>query len=236
MSGWIKLHRTIKDNWIYFEKRKFSKFEAWIDLLLTVNYADNEVMIKGKIYNVKRGESVLSLDSWSSRWGWDKSATRRFFNLLKKEGMIELQSDNITTHLTICNYDSYQSERHSDDTQTTFKRNANDTQTTPIKEEEEIKEEKEEKELSLEYEFELFWSAYDKKVDSKKCKALFFKLSDEKRSRAIYAAKTYAEYTPDKKYRKNPLTWLRGECWNDELRREPVIQKKDSVSYDSFMN
>lgn len=142
MSGWIKIHRSIKDHWLYTEKRVFSRFEAWNDILLTVNYSDAQTLIKGKLYNVKRGESILSLDSWAKRWGWEKSSVRRFLKLLENESMVALDSDNVTTRLTVCNYDSYQDERNADETRKKLKRNSNEIQTTPIKEEKEEQEEK----------------------------------------------------------------------------------------------
>jgi hypothetical protein len=144
--GWIKLHRSLSDHWIN-EKRKFSKYEAWLDILMNVNYEDNKVLIKGKLYEVKRGQSILSLDSWAKRWIWDKSAVRRFFNLLQKDSMIEIVSDNITTHLTICNYDSYQGQENADETQKKRKRNSKEIQMTPIKESKEEEENKEEKKI-----------------------------------------------------------------------------------------
>lgn len=143
MSGWIKLHRDIQNHWIYKDKRKFSRFEAWTDILLTVNYAPAKTIIKGKLIEVKRGQSILSLDSWASHWSWDKSSVRRFLELLKKDGMIQLENETVTTRLTVCNYDSYQLEENAKRTQTKRTRNADDTQTTPIEEEEERKEEKE---------------------------------------------------------------------------------------------
>jgi hypothetical protein len=149
MSGWIKIHRSIVDHWLYSEKRTFSKLEAWYDMLLTVNYSDNKTVIKGKLYNIKRGQSILSLESWAKRWGWDKSKVRRFFNTLQSDNMILLKSDTITTHLTICNYDSYQSERNANETQTTRGRNANETQTTLIEEEKRKKEEEKRKKNDL---------------------------------------------------------------------------------------
>lgn len=142
MSGWIKIHRSIKDHWLYTEKRVFSRFEAWNDILLTVNYSDAQTLIKGKLYNVKRGESILSLDSWAKRWGWEKSSVRRFLKLLENESMVVLDSDNVTTRLTVCNYESYQDERNADETRKKLKRNSNEIQTTPIKEEKEEQEEK----------------------------------------------------------------------------------------------
>jgi hypothetical protein len=145
MSGWIKLHRSIKEHWLYTEDRVFSKFEAWNDILLSVNFSDAKQVIKGKIYNIKRGESTMSLETWAKRWNWDKSKVRRFLTLLQSDGMIVLVSDNITTHLTVCNYGSYQDERNASETQMKRRRNADEIQMTPIKEEEEEQEQKESK-------------------------------------------------------------------------------------------
>ena len=143
MAGWIKLHRSIQEHWLYTEKRKFSKFEAWNDILLTVNYTEGKAIIKGKLIQIKRGESILSLDSWAKRWSWDKSTVRRFLNTLQKDNMIELKNETITTRLIVCKYDTYQDERNANETQMKRKRNANETHLTPIEEEEESKEEKE---------------------------------------------------------------------------------------------
>jgi len=139
MSGWIKIHRSITNHWLYSEKRVYSKLEAWYDMLISVNYADSKTLIKGKLYEVKRGQSIMSLDSWAKRWNWDKSKVRRFLNTLQNDNMIELKSDTITTQLTICNYESYQGERNADETPVKRKRNADETQTTPIEERKEEK-------------------------------------------------------------------------------------------------
>jgi hypothetical protein len=139
MTGWIKIHRSITNHWLYSEKRVYSKLEAWYDMLIAVNYSDSKTLIKGKLYEVKRGQSIMSLDSWAKRWNWDKSKVRRFLNTLQNDNMIELKSDTITTQLTICNYESYQGERNADETPVKRKRNAGETQTTPIEERKEEK-------------------------------------------------------------------------------------------------
>lgn len=233
MSGWIKLHRSITTHWLYTEKRIFSKYEAWNDMLLNVNYLDNKTSIKGKLYDVKRGQSIMSLDTWAKRWNWDKSKVRRFLNLLQRDNMIELKSDTITTQITICNYASYQDTCNTDETQMKHKRNANETQTTPIKER---KEKEEVKEI---YSFDEFWSTYGKSVDKTKCKAKFEKLSDEVKLKIKEVLPLYIQSTPDKQFRKNPQTWLNGECWNDEvktiMKEETVEEMNDRMLYENVM-
>lgn len=144
MSGWIKLHRSITNHWLYTEKRVFSKFEAWNDILLTVNFTDAKTIIKGSLYEVKRGQSILSLESWSKRWNWDKSKVKRFLNTLQLDEMVVIKSDTVTTRLTVCNYESYQGERNADETQMKRKRNADETQVNTIEEGK-----KEKKEISI---------------------------------------------------------------------------------------
>ena len=144
MSGWIKIHRSITNHWLYTEKRVFSRFEAWNDILLTVNYTDAKTIIKGSLYEVKRGQSILSLDSWSKRWNWDKSKVRRFLNTLQLDNMVVIKSDTVTTQLTVCNYDSYQGERNADEPQMKHERNAGETQVNTIEERK-----KEKKEITI---------------------------------------------------------------------------------------
>lgn len=130
-QGWISISRKIQNHWLWEEKREFSKLEAWVDILLTVNHTEQKVMIKNTLYTVKRGESIKCLDTWAKRWNWNKSKVRRFFELLKKDLMIVTKNEHKTTRLTVCKYDSYQVSRNANETQTTRKRNANETQTTP---------------------------------------------------------------------------------------------------------
>lgn len=146
MKSWIKIDREITNHWIFDDPWKFRN---WIDLLTMVNHQEQKVNIKGVILTCKRGETLCSLDSFAKRWNCDKSKVRRFFKLLQSDSMIELKSEHITTRLTICKYDTYQSARHADETQMKRKRNASETHLTPNKNEKKDKNEKnEEKSLT----------------------------------------------------------------------------------------
>jgi hypothetical protein len=211
MSGWIKLHRQLTSHWIW-ENSDYLKW--WLDILLEVNHTDQKSLIKGVLFECKRGEKLYSLDTWAKRWKTNKSKVRRFLELLQKEKMISLKNETLTTRLTVCKYDSYQDERNTGETQTKRKRNANETQTKPIQECNNDNNVKNEKEIS----FERFWDLYSKKVDLEKSKAKFIKLSDKDIDLILGVVEKYVLSTPDKKYRKNPLTWLNGKCWNDIIQ------------------
>jgi hypothetical protein len=130
-KGWISINRKIQSHWLWEEKREFSKLEAWIDILLTVNHSEQKVMIKNTLFVVKRGESIKSLDTWAKRWNWNKSKVRRFLKVLQSDSMIVTKSESKTTRLTVCKYDSYQDIGNDNETITKRKRNADETIVTP---------------------------------------------------------------------------------------------------------
>jgi hypothetical protein len=70
--------------------------------------------------------------------------------------------------------------------------------------------------------FNEFWAAYGKKQDKHKSSLRWKCLTPPERRSALAATPAYVAATPDKKYRKNPLTWLNGKCWQDE--EQPVQQ------------
>lgn len=103
-----------------------------------------------------------------------------------------------------------------------------------VKEKEKVKEEKNiERAIALESDFENFWRTYDKVSDYHKCKKKFMALSNIKRNHVMNTVSFYVQRTPEKKYRKNPYTWLNGECWNDELA---IMKEEDLKEPKSFVN
>lgn len=77
-----------------------------------------------------------------------------------------------------------------------------------------------------EKEFARFWDLYGKKVDHEKSKKKFLSLSKKDRAKIFEVVDDYVRSAPDIKYRKNPLTWLNGKCWNDEIKKTDPIQTK----------
>jgi len=131
--GYIKLWRKIQDNLLWKEPRRFSRAEAWIDIIMEVQYSPEpqEVLIGNSILICNRGESLKSLETWAKRWNWDKSATRRFLILLKKTQNIDTHNELKTTRIKVINYNTYCPLRNANETQVKRKRNASETQVKP---------------------------------------------------------------------------------------------------------
>jgi hypothetical protein len=132
MDGWIKIYRTIRDHWIWDNP---IYFKAWIAIILNVNHEDSKVEICGELIECNRGQSLLSLKSWSKFLGkgWTIQKVRTFFNLLKNDSMINIEGLHKTTRLTVCNYDIYQDMQQANNTQITSKQHADNTQITSNK-------------------------------------------------------------------------------------------------------
>lgn len=91
-------------------------------------------------------------------------------------------------------------------------------------------EEEEEEDKDTE-EFERFWDLYNKKEDRKKCFTKWNNLKAKERELIFKTVSNYVASTPDKKYRKNPLTWLNGECWNNETDSKTT---SDNITTESW--
>lgn len=137
-SGWIKLHRKLLDNPLWTQRRKFSRAEAWIDLLFMARWDEEPttVLIDGRPIECRYGECLRSQRTLADRWGWSLSAVHRFLGLLKKLGQIEWQTETVTTRITICNYGTYQNTRNDVGTHVERARNARETH---VETEEEVK-------------------------------------------------------------------------------------------------
>lgn len=115
--GWISIHRKIQNSDLWNEKRVFSRLEAWLDILLCVNHEPKEVIINNYKVICDSGQSVMSLYSWSKRWGWTISKVRNFFNYLVVNDMVSIDSHERKFQvLSVLHYRKYQKIGETNDT------------------------------------------------------------------------------------------------------------------------
>jgi len=108
-NGYIKLHREIKNHWIFKNDKYFKWF---ITVLLTVNYEAVKFPVGDKVYTCNPGESFMSLEKWAAIFGCSKRTAIKFFKLLESDNMVNrrvLGSGNQRKHLLIVrNWQKYQ--------------------------------------------------------------------------------------------------------------------------------
>lgn len=77
--------------------------------------------------------------------------------------------------------------------------------------------------------FEDFWEEYDKKVGKKeKIKSKWDLLGQTEKEKIMTYIPDYKISQPNKKYRKNPETFLNNESWNDEIIIFSEIESKQA--------
>ncbi len=125
-NGWINLHRCIQEHWIWQDAHRF---KWWVDLLLRASHKDTKVLIDSSLVECKRGQFITSLYALSSDWNVSRDVVRNFLSLLEKDSMIIRKATTKYTQITICNYDSYQSEATTNSLQTHDEATTNSLQT-----------------------------------------------------------------------------------------------------------
>lgn len=104
-SGWISLHRKIKDNAIFTKPNYLS---VWVYLLMHANHKDKKIIWNNKSFTVKRGSFIGSISSIAKNFKLSKSTVHMIVKYLESERMIERSSNRRFTYWTIVNYDKYQ--------------------------------------------------------------------------------------------------------------------------------
>lgn len=86
--------------------------------------------------------------------------------------------------------------------------------------------------------FEDFWNLYDKKVGRKKCIQKWKRIKEDDKELIMEHLPDYIESTPNKQYRKNPETYLNGECWHDEVifyeRAKKITVNEPETIFEKF--
>ena len=107
-KGWVSIHRSLRDHYLWGGE-SFTKGQAWVDLILYANHKPAKVRIKDSFIDISRGQQARSMVTLAKDWGWSRGKVRRFLKLLENDGMIVQQTNQLTTIITICNYEVLQS-------------------------------------------------------------------------------------------------------------------------------
>lgn len=130
-KGWIKIHRSLRDN-PYMKRPAYRA--VWIELLLEANHSPREIIWKGEKIKIQPGQLTCGLQQLSEWTGVSKGSCKRILDRFKSETMIETQTSNRFSLITINNWQHYQKSETQNETPVKRQRNANETPVKPPKE------------------------------------------------------------------------------------------------------
>ena len=106
------LKRSIVTDQLYFLE-KFSKFQAWQDLIYLANWDTGSVKQGFDVINLERGELCHAEDYLCQRWKWSKGKVRRFLNWCIQDQRLTIRqivtgSNQRRNVVKLVNYDKHQ--------------------------------------------------------------------------------------------------------------------------------
>lgn len=117
MSGWVRVQRDVFDH-DFFAKEPMSEREAWLWMLAKAAWDNTRHRVGSQMVDVPRGSFMVTLRELQSVFMWrSDTKVRNFLKRLEAERMIERTTcgpkNAPKTHVTICNYDEYQSRERT---------------------------------------------------------------------------------------------------------------------------
>lgn len=115
--GWYRMYRGWQDHPV-FGNEPFSKREVWEWLIATAVFSHDGklTVLAGSQVLIMRGQLTYSYRFMAEAWGWDDSKVDRYLKKLQRSGMIEINTEMGQSIITICNYETYQSDGNSTET------------------------------------------------------------------------------------------------------------------------
>lgn len=104
INGFIAISRELFDVMFSLSNVPLTEREAIVVMYSKMNYKEATCRIRGKNICCKRGESIISITSWSKIFGWERGRTRHFFNKLVKMNLISIIPHTNLTHIRMTHY------------------------------------------------------------------------------------------------------------------------------------
>lgn len=106
LEGTVTIDRRIARHPLWLRK-PFSDGHAMLDLFVLANNRAGEMEKRGIYAALERGQCGWSELGLADRWGWSRTKVRGFLTQLEKRGTISRSVSNLTTVITLTNYDTY---------------------------------------------------------------------------------------------------------------------------------
>jgi hypothetical protein len=113
-KNFFAVNRSLFKNSMW-KSEKFTKGQAWIDLFGNANHSPGYFEKNGQRITLERGQSGRSIETLADDWKWSRNKVKRFLKRLEDDNMIGHKPNHLTSIITICNYDRFQSSINDDE-------------------------------------------------------------------------------------------------------------------------
>lgn len=228
--AWIKLHKELLDSHCFANP---ISLKIWIWLLMKANYKKSFSYVAigngGVTVEVDRGQLIFGRFKAEEELNIDGSTIYKQLLKMEKLEQIKLEPTNYYTLVTVLKFNDYQHINETTSLVTTAEQQCNNSGTTAEQQCNtliDVLEVIEYKDINIS--FLEFWNLYDKKVGEKnKLQKKWQNLKDDERVKAMQHIPKYKLSQPEKKYRKDPSTYLNNKSFNDEIIGSNVTQAKE---------
>ncbi len=120
-GGAIPLLRKFQQDPFWTERRKFSRAEAWIDLLFMARYGTEteEIWNRDELIPIRYAQILTSVVTLARKWKRSRAWVKNFINVLEKKQSISIITmDNRRTILEIVNMDKIKELLQNNEQQT----------------------------------------------------------------------------------------------------------------------
>ena len=102
-KGWIRVPREITESCVWTTNEPFGTRDAFIDLMLMVNYEEKKFLPRHskQVLTIHEGEVLTSISRLADRWGWSEKKVLVYINRLEEAGLLVKKSYNYGTTLAL---------------------------------------------------------------------------------------------------------------------------------------
>jgi hypothetical protein len=113
VTGHINVARSIFDHPMFDDGRPLSPREAWLWLISNAAWRPMQVLVRNgrsqQLVSLERGQLTYSRSFLRKAWSWTSDKTvRTFLARLEREAMIDIQTGQLQTIISISNYGVFQ--------------------------------------------------------------------------------------------------------------------------------
>ena len=145
-QGWVKFYRGWLDNPIITKDTEY--LAVWLYLLTNATHTEKEAIFNGKKITVLRGQLIVSCKEIYEQLKIERNKLNRILKHLKNEQLIEQQTNNHKTLITLARWDFYQGINEEQNEQPMSNQRATEQDRENEKEKRSKREKEKEKEIN----------------------------------------------------------------------------------------